>query len=228
MNKEMDDNAYGYAFHDRSLLKNALTHSSYINENKLNYADNNERLEFLGDAIFDAVISDYLYHQMEKREEGDLTKIRSAIVCEPSLVEQAMRLGIGSNLILGKGEEGTGGRQRSSILADAMEAIIGAIYLDGGYLAAQDFIMNTFRETIEKAVNGLLYSDFKTEVQELLQTKGEADIQYLIEKEEGPDHNKIFYTRLICNGVDIGRGSGRSKKESEQQAAKDALENLKR
>lgn len=217
-----------YRFREEQLLRNALTHSSYSNENRMEYRVNNERLEFLGDAIFDAVISDALYHQAKIREEGELTKIRAAIVCESSLVEQALRLGIGEHLILGKGEEGTGGRQRSSILADAMEALMGAVYLDGGFEQAKSFILELFQETIQKAAEGLLHSDYKTEVQEFLQSKGESEIQYLIEKEEGPDHDKLFYTILQAGGVEIGRGSGRSKKESEQKAAQNALVQLKR
>lgn len=217
-----------YRFRKEQLLRNALTHSSYSNENRMEYRVNNERLEFLGDAIFDAVISDALYHQARIREEGELTKIRAAIVCESSLVEQALRLGIGEHLILGKGEEGTGGRQRSSILADAMEALMGAIYLDGGFEQARNFILELFQDTIQKAAEGLLHSDYKTEVQEFLQSRGESEIQYLIEKEEGPDHDKLFYTILQAGGVEIGRGAGRSKKESEQKAAQDALVQLKR
>lgn len=217
-----------YRFRKEQLLRNALTHSSYSNENRMEYRVNNERLEFLGDAIFDAVISDALYHQDRIREEGELTKIRAAIVCESSLVEQALRLGIGEHLILGKGEEGTGGRKRSSILADAMEALMGAVYLDGGFEQARNFILELFQDTIQKAAEGLLHSDYKTEVQELLQSRGESEIQYLIEKEEGPDHDKLFYTILQAGGMEIGRGAGRSKKESEQRAAQDALVQLKR
>lgn len=217
-----------YRFRKEQLLRNALTHSSYSNENRMEYRVNNERLEFLGDAIFDAVISDALYHQDRIREEGELTKIRAAIVCESSLVEQALRLGIGEHLILGKGEEGTGGRKRSSILADAMEALMGAVYLDGGFEQARNFILELFQDTIQKAAEGLLHSDYKTEVQELLQSRGETEIQYLIEKEEGPDHDKLFYTILQAGGMEIGRGAGRSKKESEQRAAQDALVQLKR
>ena len=217
-----------YRFRKEQLLRNALTHSSYSNENRMEYRVNNERLEFLGDAIFDAVISDALYHQDRIREEGELTKIRAAIVCESSLVEQALRLGIGEHLILGKGEEGTGGRKRSSILADAMEALMGAVYLDGGFEQARNFILELFQDTIQKAAEGLLHSDYKTEVQEFLQSRGESEIQYLIEKEEGPDHDKLFYTILQAGGMEIGRGAGRSKKESEQRAAQDALVQLKR
>lgn len=227
VNFPMTELNLSYQFHNDQLLRNALTHSSYSNENRMEYRGNNERLEFLGDAIFDAVISDALYHLVEIREEGELTKIRAAIVCEPSLVEQALRLNIGEHLILGKGEEGTGGRQRSSILADAMEALIGAVYLDGGFEQARTFILDLFSETIRKAAEGLLHSDYKTEIQEFLQSKGETEIQYLIEKEEGPDHDKIFYTMLQAGGAEIGRGAGRTKKESEQKAAQDALIKIK-
>jgi ribonuclease-3 len=213
-----------YDFKNYSLLKNALTHSSYINEGKSPQVGNNERLEFLGDAILDAVISEYLYSRLEHVEEGELTKLRAVIVCERSLAACGTRVSIGDFLRLGKGEENSGGRKRGSIIADAMEAVIGAIYLDGGWDAVRDFIMRTFSELIEDAVAGKLHMDYKTEIQERLQSHGEADISYVIEREEGPDHDKTFYANLVFQGNVIGSGSGRSKKEAEQQAAKQALE----
>lgn len=216
----------GHTFKDSHLLKNALTHSSYINESKQAYSDNNERLEFLGDAILDAVISDYLYQRLSEVEEGQLTKLRSLVVCERSLMECASRLGVGKHLYLGKGEENSGGRQRTSILADAMEAVIGAVYLDGGWKAAVGFILHIFRDTIEDALAGRLYSDYKTELQERLQINGEVSILYEVEKEEGPDHDKTFYVCLTANKKIIGHGQGRSKKEAEQHAARAAIKKM--
>ena len=213
-----------YDFRNVNLLKNALTHSSYINEGKSPQIGNNERLEFLGDAILDAVISDYLYSRLENVEEGELTKMRAVIVCERSLAVCGTRLSIGSYLRLGKGEENSGGRSRHSIVADATEAVIGAIYLDGGWETVRDFVIRIFSELIEDAVSGKLHMDYKTEIQERLQSRGEADISYVIEREEGPDHDKTFYANLVFQGSVIGSGSGRSKKEAEQQAAKQALE----
>lgn len=216
----------GYNFHNISILKNALTHSSFINESKQAYSANNERLEFLGDAILDAVISDYLFHRLENVEEGQLTKLRSLVVCEHSLMVCANRLHIGSYLYLGKGEENSGGRNRTSILADAMEAVIGAVYIDGGLDASVAFVLRILNNTIEDALAGKLYSDYKTEVQERLQVNGEVAILYEVEKEEGPDHDKIFYVRLTADNQTIGNGMGRSKKEAEQQAAKSALNKM--
>lgn len=213
-----------YEFHNKDLLKNALTHSSYINEGKPCPAGNNERLEFLGDAILDAVISDYLYNRLGNVEEGELTKLRAVIVCERSLAVCGSRISIGSYLRLGKGEENSGGRNRGSIIADAVEAVIGAIYLDGGWNAVHEFVIRIFADLIEDALCGKLHMDYKTEVQERLQSHGETDICYVIEREEGPDHDKTFYANLIFRGNVIGSGCGRSKKEAEQQAAKQALE----
>lgn len=214
-----------YEFQNVELLIKALTHSSYVNEGKLlGQAYNNERLEFLGDAIFDAIISEYLFNRLEAVEEGELTKMRASIVCERSLAECGNRISIGKYLRLGKGEENTGGRNRGSILADAMEAVIGATYLDGGWDAAKNLVLKLFETTIESAILGKLHKDYKTDIQEKLQSRGEADISYIIDKEEGPDHDKTFYINLSFNGKIIGSGSGRSKKEAEQNAAKQALE----
>ena len=213
-----------YDFQNVNLLKNALTHSSYINEGKSVQTGNNERLEFLGDAILDTVISDYLYSRLDHVEEGELTKLRAVIVCERSLAVCGTKVSIGDYLWLGKGEENSGGRKRSSIIADAMEAVIGAIYLDSGWNTVHDFVIRTFSELIEDAISGKLHMDYKTEIQEKLQSHGEAEISYVIEREEGPDHEKTFYANLVFQGSVIGSGSGRSKKEAEQQAAKQALE----
>lgn len=213
-----------YRFRDVNLLINALTHSSCMNEGRMEKTGSNERLEFLGDAILDAVISEYLYVRLDHVEEGELTKLRAVIVCERSLAACSRKISIGNYLRLGKGEENSGGRKRSSLLADAMEAVIGAVYLDGGWAAVRDFVIRVFSDLMEDALNGKLHMDYKTEIQEILQSRGEADICYVIEREEGPDHDKTFYVNLISQGNIIGSGSGRSKKEAEQHAAKQALE----
>ena len=224
MNSIDFQNKIGYTFKDETLLKKALTHSSYIKEKKERCDRNNERLEFLGDAFFDAIISEELYRRLDKVEEGRLTKIRALIVCEKSLSYHGQQIEIGKYLYLGKGEECTGGRNRDSLLADAVEAVIGAIFLDGGYEAAKSVVLRIFKTRMEDAINDKLSSDYKTELQERLQAQGEMNISYLIEKEEGPDHDKTFYIALFRADELVGRGQGKSKKEAEQNAAKEALE----
>ncbi len=208
-----------YHFKDKKLIVTALTHSSYVNENKLKYSDNNERLEYLGDAVLDAVISEYLYRKNKDVEEGVLTKERASIVCESSLSLCGQKLELGKYLILGKGEEHNGGRNRHSMIADAVEAIIGAIYIDGGWEAAKKTALYILDDVIHKASVGLLNRDFKSLVQEKFQAKGDTLIKYVVAKEEGPDHNKTFYIDLIVNGKRMSSGVGKSKKEAEQQAA---------
>lgn len=228
MNNHDFEQVINYRFKDKELLEKALTHSSYCREHGLVAKDNNERLEFLGDAFFDAVISVELYKRLAQVDEGKLTKTRALIVCEKSLASVAAGMNIGAYLNMGKGEAQSGGRQRESILADAMEAIIGAIYLDGGYDAMVEFVSRAFRQTIEDALAGKLVNDYKTHVQEVLQKRGQkTDIRYVIDREEGPDHDKTFYVHLVCNGQTMGKGSGKSKKEAEQNAAKDTLEGRK-
>lgn len=224
MSDQSFSDVIGYAFRDSSLLLRALTHSSYVNETGQDYCMNNERLEFLGDAVFDAIISDHLYNRLDGVEEGHLTKLRAAIVCEASLAECAARLRVGEHLRLGKGEEHTGGRMRQSIIADAMEAIIGAVYLDGGWDKVKGFVLSAFKNTIEEAVAGKLNFDYKTALQERFQAHGEVLIQYKVVKEEGPDHDKTFFVTLSVDGKEIGFGSGHSKKEAEQKAARKAME----
>ncbi|MCG8483060.1 MAG: ribonuclease III [Clostridia bacterium] len=216
----------GYKFNNLDLLNTALTHSSYNNEKKSTHKHNNERLEFLGDAILDAVISQYLYARFENFEEGDLTRMRANIVCESSLADCGVKFQIGQYFLLGKGEENTGGRDRSSIIADTVEAVFGAVYLDGGWDHANRFILNCLQEIIEEVVQGKRYSDFKTKFQEIIQAKTDLDIQYETVKEEGPDHNKTFYVNVSVGREVKGNGSGRSKKEAEQNAAKDALSEM--
>lgn len=229
MNRKDFSQIIGYSFQDHSLLENALTHSSYSHEGRQQEGrhralEDNERLEFLGDSILNAIISEYLFTRVIDVEEGKLSKLRALIVCERSLAECGKGLGIGAYLKLGRGEENTGGRNRSSIIADGMEAVIGAIYLDGGLGPARAFVLSTFESIIERALTGKLYTDFKTEVQEYLQSKGMTEISYRLEREEGPDHSKTFYISLWADGNKLGQGRGSTKKEAEQNAAKAALE----
>ncbi|MBR6503780.1 MAG: ribonuclease III [Firmicutes bacterium] len=217
--------AIGYRFRDGKLLQTALTHSSYVNENKLRYNENNERLEFLGDAVLDAVISEYLYREYPEAEEGGLTKQRAAIVCEQALNLCAKKLELGQYLILGKGEEHNGGRTRPSMNADAVEAIIGAVFIEAGWEQARETAMHILKDVIREAAMGHLNRDYKSLVQELIQAKGESDIRYEVVREEGPDHSKTFTIDLVVGGKVLGQGSGKSKKEAEQQAAKAVFEN---
>ena len=211
-------------YHDIEIFKQAFTHTSYANENKLKNHDY-ERLEFLGDAFFDAIISVELFNRMGQVTEGKLTKTRALIVCEKSLATVAQKLRIGEYLNMGKGEEHSGGRHRESILADAVEAVIGAIYLDGGYDEAARFVSREFEATVIDALAGKLFTDYKTQVQEALQKRGQkTSISYHLDKEEGPDHDKTFYVHLVCNGKTLGSGRGKSKKEAEQNAARATLE----
>lgn len=224
MNKIEFEKIIEYSFQNSEYLERALTHSSYNKEKNTRHKDN-ERLEFLGDAFFDAIVSVELFKKMGPATEGRLTKTRALIVCEKSLAQVARTLQVGRFINMGHGEESAGGRQKDSILADAMEAIIGAMFLDGGYDAAQQFVVRVFHDTIEKASCGKLFSDYKSEVQEMLQKKGKSvNILYKIDREEGPAHDKTFYVHLECNGQTLGRGSGKSKKEAEQNAAREALE----
>lgn len=225
MNNRNFEEKIKYTFKNPELLDKALTHSSFDREHNRGGSGNNERLEFLGDAFFDAVISVELYKRLEKDDEGKLTKTRALIVCEKSLAKVARKLNLGGYINMGHGEEISGGRKRDSILADAMEAVIGAIYLDGGYEETEKFIAREFGETVEEALAGKLFADYKTRVQELLQKRGQqVRISYVTDREEGPDHDKTFYVHLICNDIVLGQGSGKSKKEAEQNAAKDTLE----
>lgn len=210
-----------YTFENKGFILEALTHSSYSNENK-NYKYN-ERLEFLGDSVLSIVISDYLFKEEKKLPEGELTKLRANIVCEESLSEVSTNIKLGEYLLLGKGEEATGGRERISILADALEAVIAAIYLDGGIEEARRFILKYMEEIIQNSVNGKIFRDYKTYLQEVLQSKGEQNIWYKLIEEKGPDHNKRFVMEVGINDEVLGVGEGKSKKDAEQIAAKAAL-----
>ena len=225
MNNMEFEKVIDYSFKDKLNLETALTHSSYCREHDMEAKQDNERLEFLGDAFFDAVISVCLYNKLADVSEGKLTKTRALIVCEASLAKVGLKLKIGEYLRMGKGEEQSGGRTRESIVADAVEAVVGAIILDGGYAEAERFILREFETTIEDALKGKLFADYKTELQEELQKKGsKVVITYVHDSESGPDHDKTFFVHVECNGVDLGSGKGKSKKEAEQKAAKAALE----
>lgn len=214
-----------YEFSDINLLDQAFRHSSYVKESKDRNLMDNERLEFLGDAFLDAIIGESLYEMHPQAEEGKLSKMRAALVCEESLANAAGILEVSEHLLLGYGEEKTGGRNRASILADATEAIVGAIYLDGGYEEAKEFVKRAFEKELDDAREGKIVNrDFKSRLQEELQAQGIQDIKYILEKEEGPDHDKIFTVRLEVNGREISHGIGKSKKSAEQDAAKNAIE----
>ena len=216
----------GYAFRDRTLLENALTHSSYANEHRDKGMPSNERLEFLGDSILGLVVADHLYRNRPDLPEGDLTRIRAALVCEGSLVEVAKSLDLGSYLKLGRGEESGGGRKRPSIQADAVEAMLAAVYLDGGIGQARKLIHNLIlNQEREKIANG---RDFKTALQELVQRESGQVLAYRLVGESGPDHAKCFSMEVLLNGQPIGAGEGRSKKEAEQAAAKAAVGKLEK
>lgn len=211
-----------YKFGDESLLEMALTHSSYARENK--EAKCNERLEFLGDAFFDAIIGEKLYLVFPEKEEGELSRIRATLVCEKSLAIIARSLNIGQMLRLGHGEEKNGGRSRESILADAMESIIGAIYLDGGYEEAKRVVLELFGPAIEDAkVGKYIITDYKTRLQEILQHDGITNIKYEVIGESGPDHHKTFVVGLKVDGQIVAEGKGKSKKQAEQKAAESAI-----
>ncbi len=213
--KELEQ-AIGYSFVQRELIKRALTHSSYANEHHMEKLDCNERLEFLGDAVLELVSSEFLYLNYPEKPEGEMTKLRASLVCEPTLAYCAGEISLGSYLFLGKGEDATGGRNRNSIVSDAMEALIGAIYLDGGFANAKEFISRFILNDIE---NKQLFYDSKTTLQEMVQASGNALLEYEILKEEGPDHNKTFEVRALLDGQEIGRGAGRTKKAAEAMAA---------
>ena len=206
-----------YFFRDSSLLKKALTHSSCANEMHLPKYECNERLEFLGDAILELVSSEFLYFSNPEMSEGELTKLRASMVCEPSLAFCAKDIELGEYLFLGKGEEATGGRKRESITSDAMEALIGAIYLDGGFANAKEFIKNYILNDLE---HKKLFYDSKTILQEMVQADfKKEEIIYRLTKEEGPDHDKSFFVAVFIGETAYGEGTGRTKKAAEQQAA---------
>ncbi len=220
--KELEENL-GYHFRDPKLLAHAMTHSSYANEHRASGVTSNERLEFLGDSVLGMVVAEYLFHEHPDMPEGELTRARAALVCEDSLYEVALALDLGRHLRLGRGEDAGGGRDRPSILADATEATLAAVYLDGGLDAVRriigDFILNKERE---KSVD----RDYKTSLQELVQRSPGQSVTYRLVNELGPDHARVFVMEASVDGEVVGRGRGRTKKEAEQLSARAALEKL--
>lgn len=214
----------GYQFQNEGLLRQALTHSSFANEQKINKVSNYERLEFLGDAVLEMVSSEFLFHENPEMPEGQLTRLRASMVCEPALAYCARDIDLGSYILLGKGEEATGGRKRDSLTADVMEAVIGAIFIDGGIEEAKKYI---YRFVLSDLENKILFMDSKTLLQEEIQKNNTAQLHYELVGETGPDHDKEFRVKAYLDGKEIGTGVGRTKKAAEQQAAYEALMLLK-
>ena len=208
-------------FSDQSLLMTALTHSSYANQHK--NMEYNEKLEFLGDAVLQLAITEYIYRNFPQKTEGELTKLRALIVCEASLHQVAVDWNLGSYIRMSKGEELTGGRERAALLADGVEAVIAAVYLDQGMETAKKFVVKSFMEIIDMADRNEIVLEYKTSLQEILQENGEIDIRYELIRYEGPPHRRKFYSKVVIDSITMGKGEGFSKKESEQLAAKDAL-----
>ena len=225
MIKELET-AIGYQFRNITLLQNALAHSSYANERWHNSLMSNERLEFLGDSILGMVVAEFLFKKYPDRPEGELTRLRADMVCETSLADVAARIGVGEHLMLGHGEERFGGRSRASILADAVESVIAASFLDGGMAAAEGII--TRFVLCDVPVSRLHNTDYKTALQELVQQKKNQTLRYQLVGESGPDHDKQFTAQVLLNDQVVGEGIGSSKKRAEQDAARVALENLKK
>ena len=211
-----------YEFKNKKLLQEALSHSSYANENKKNLTSN-ERLEFLGDSVLSIVVSQHIFEHFNHLPEGELTKIRASLVCEKALFVFAQQIDLGDYILLGKGEEHTGGRERPSILADAFEAVIAAIFLDGGLEAARKHILSFIPKDID-IKKSIAFNDYKTMLQEIIQQNPEEKIEYVTKGQSGPDHDKAFVVQVCLNSNVIGNGMGRSKKAAEQMAAKEALE----
>ena len=219
MNIKQFEEIIGYSFNNENLIKTALTHSSYANERGL--GECNERLEFLGDSVLGIVTAEYFYHNLNHLPEGEMTKKRAACACEKSLYKFAKEINLGRYIFLGRGEENMGGRDRASILADAFEAVIAAIYLDGGLQNARDFVLRF----VKKAANeNISLKDYKTELQEIIQKNPDEHLSYVLVGESGPDHDKRFEVEVMLNSNVIGCGMGRSKKLAEQEAARQALE----
>jgi ribonuclease III len=215
-----------YSYKDITLLEQALIHSSYSNEKGFGPLKSYERLEFLGDAVLQLIISDYLYEKYPDFPEGELTKLRSKVVCESTLADCARMLDLGEYMQFGKGEELTGGRMRPSILADCFESLVAAMYLDGGISHSRAFVLWALEKKIMDAIMGKIFIDYKTRLQEVVQAHKVTNIRYSVVDEEGPDHNKIFHTEVLINDQCAGEGKGHSKKEAEQLAAKVALSRI--
>lgn len=216
----------GIEFDSMKLIDAALTHSSYANQYNYKYDGHNERLEFLGDSVLSIAVSEYLYKNYKNEHEGRLTKVRAGVVCEPSLASVARKLSLNVYLRIGKGEELSGGREKDSLLADACEAVIAAIYLDKGYEKARDFVLENLLDKIVMLEKDKNFDDFKTKLQEYVQRKLFVQIEYVIVNESGPDHNKVFEAEVLLDGKCSGKGKGKTKKEAEQKAAKEALKAL--
>lgn len=214
----------GYQFQDIRLLKCALTHSSYSNEKHWKYSRNNERLEFLGDAVLELMSSEVIFQNNKEMSEGEMTKLRASLVCEPSLAISAREIGLSDYLYLGKGEQLTGGARRDSILSDAFEAVIGAIYLDGGFTSAKEFVRKYVLSDIEKKK---LFYDSKTILQEMIQAVSQEKINYTVIREEGPDHNKNYVVACYIGKKEHGTGEGKTKKSAEQKAAYETILQLR-
>ncbi len=223
---EVFEKKINYQFNDKEKIKLAFTHSSYANEHRNTISENNERLEFLGDAVLDMIVSEYIYKKFPKMPEGELTKLRAGVVCEGSLAKIAREFEFGKYLLLGKGEECTGGRNRDSILADAFEAVIGAICLDGGIDAVGKYIMSFMEKAIDDMKINFRTLDCKTHLQEIIQKNSKNPIVYKIIDEKGPDHDKVFVAEVYHDNNTLGIGEGKSKKEAEQNAAYNALEKI--
>ncbi len=223
---EQFENKIGYSFKNKELLRHALTHTSYANEHGMPKHESNERLEFLGDAVVDMVVSDYLYRTNKTQPEGMLTKWRASVVCESSFARVATALGYGDYLLLGRGEDATGGRQRFSVLADAFEAVIAAIYLDSDINTVSKWIISKLEGEIRLAVEGKSGKDYKTLLQEKVQKNNRGRVTYEIVEEKGPDHAKTFCVDVLVDDKRIASGSGTSKKDAEQAAAGEALKIL--
>ena len=217
------ENEIGYEFKNKDLLKKALTHTSYAYEHHI---ESNEKLEYLGDSILEFISSKYLYNHYQQLKEGEMTKVRATVVCEDSLYQIAKKHNFSDFLYLGRSEKMNHGKLSKAILADSVEAVIAAMYLDSGIEQVEKFIIQNLEEPIKKASQEVGNKDYKTVLQEKLQVHGTVDIKYYITKEEGPDHDKSFESKVECNGKVLGKGSGKSKKASEMMAAKNALENM--
>ena len=217
------ENEIGYKFKNINLLKRALTHTSYAYENSI---ESNEKLEYLGDSILEFISSKYLYNNYKKLNEGEMTKVRATVVCEESLYKVAIKHNFSDFLYLGKSEKMNNGKYSKAILADSVEAIIAAMYLDSNLENVEKFIISNLKDAIEVASKNVGKKDYKTVLQEKLQVNGNISIKYSIVKEEGPDHDKVFESIVQVNGKEIGRGIGKSKKLSEMEAAKDALKRI--
>lgn len=222
MNFTEFENKIGYTFKNKDLLHEALSHSSYANENKHHGRHSNERLEFLGDSVLSIVVSEHLFNHFKHLPEGELTKIRASLVCEKALFEFSKKIDLGQHILLGKGEENSGGRERPSIVSDAFEAVIAAIFLDGGMQAAEKYVLSFIPKNLDSNSAKAL-QDYKTMLQEIIQRNPEERVEYVLADQIGPDHDRKFVVNVCLNSNVIGRGEGHSKKQAEQAAAKEAL-----